>query len=64
MQRATRKMIYNSVVKQGFFEKNRYIGVVGRQALHIFDLNLMKFVFSDVLLGYGALYKWGDQNLL
>lgn len=35
-----------------FFDKNRYIGVVGREAFHVFDLELMDFIYADKESGY------------
>ena len=35
-----------------FFDKNRYIGVVGREAFHVFDLEQMDFLYADEDSGY------------
>ena len=35
-----------------FFNQNRYIGVVGREAFHVFDLTTMKFIYADPDSGY------------
>ena len=34
------------------FDKNRFIGVVGNNALHVFDVEQMSFIFADQSLGY------------
>ena len=31
-----------------FFNRNRFIGIMGREAFHIFDLEQMDFVYADV----------------
>lgn len=30
-----------------WFNKNRYIGVIGREAFHVFDLDSMDFICAD-----------------
>ena len=41
--------------KQGSaFDKNRFIGVAGREAFHVFDLDKMDFVRSDAGQGYST----------
>ena len=35
-----------------FFDRNRYIGVVGREAFHVFDLARMDFIDADPASGY------------
>ena len=35
-----------------FFDRNRYIGVVGREAFHVFDLEQMDFIYADKESGY------------
>ena len=35
-----------------FFNKNRFIGVVGREAFHVFDLAQMDFIYADEASGY------------
>ena len=35
-----------------FFDKNRFIGVVGREAFHVFDLAQMDFIYADESSGY------------
>ena len=35
-----------------FFDKNRYIGMAGREALHVFDLEKMEFILADKTQGY------------
>ena len=35
-----------------FFDKNRFIGVVGREAFHVFDLDQMDFIYADNASGY------------
>ena len=35
-----------------FFNQNRFIGVVGREAFHVFDLAAMKFIYADPESGY------------
>ena len=35
-----------------FFDRNRYIGVVGREAFHVFDLEQMDFLYADADSGY------------
>ena len=35
-----------------FFDRNRYIGVVGREAFHVFDLEQMDFLYADTDSGY------------
>ena len=35
-----------------WFNKNRYIGVMGREAFHIFDLELLDFIIADTTQGY------------
>ena len=35
-----------------WFNKNRFIGVIGREAFHIFDLETMDFICADTNLGY------------
>ena len=37
------------------FDKNRFIGVAGRYAFHVFDLDKMSFVLSDGRQGYQTL---------
>ena len=34
------------------FNKNRFIGVVGREAFHVFDLEKMDFISADPEGGY------------
>lgn len=34
------------------FDKGRYVGVAGREAFHVFDLELMDFICADTSLGY------------
>ena len=34
------------------FSRDRFIGVVGREALHVFDLAQMDFVYADEASGY------------
>lgn len=35
-----------------FFNRNRFIGVMGREAFHVFDLSTMKFIQADPSSGY------------
>ena len=35
-----------------FFNRNRFIGVVGREAFHVFDLAQMDFIYADEASGY------------
>ena len=35
-----------------FFDRNRFIGVVGREAFHVFDLAKMDFIYADESSGY------------
>ena len=35
-----------------WFDKNRFIGIMGRQAFHVFDLHLMDFIEADTKRGY------------
>lgn len=35
-----------------FFDKNRFIGVIGREAFHVFDLEAMDFIYADKQSGY------------
>ena len=37
---------------QKWFNKNRYIGVMGREAFHVFDLEKMDFVLATTKKGY------------
>ena len=41
--------------KGAAFDKNRFIGVAGRYAFHVFDLDKMRFVLSDGRQGYQTL---------
>ena len=41
--------------KCAMFDKNRFIAVAGRLALHVFDLEKMEFVLADVEQGYSTL---------
>ena len=39
--------------KQGSaFDKNRFIGIIGRHAFHVFDLEAMDFLYADPERGY------------
>ena len=60
------RFFYNQVFylhkrKVNFVEKNRYIGIVGREAFHVFDTELMQFSTEEVddlystNSGYGTL---------
>ena len=40
-------------VSRKLFDKSRYIGVVGRMALHVFDIEEMDFIIADIERGYG-----------
>ena len=35
-----------------WFNKNRFIGVMGREAFHVFDLEQMDFIYADCDQGY------------
>ena len=37
------------------FERCRWVGVVGREAYHVFDLKKMEFVYAERELGYSKL---------
>ena len=37
------------------FDKNRFIGIAGREALHVFDTEKMDFVCADTRFGYRTL---------
>ena len=57
MQEPTEIMIkmglgYTGRYTSRFFDKNRFIGVVGREAFHVFDLAQMDFIYADVESGY------------
>ena len=34
------------------FDENRFIGIAGREAFHVFDLEKMDFVLADKANGY------------
>ena len=57
LQEPTKNMIsmglgYTGRYTSRFFDKNRYIGVVGREAFHVFDLLKMDFIYADPGSGY------------
>ena len=35
-----------------YFDKTRFIGVAGREAFHVFDLEVMNFTYADHRIGY------------
>ena len=35
-----------------WFDKNRFIGVIGRMCFHVFDLESMDFIYADPERGY------------
>ena len=35
-----------------WFDKNRFIGVIGKVAFHVFDLEVMDFVAADETQGF------------
>ena len=39
-------------VSRKLFDKSRYICVVGRRALHVFDIEEMDFIIADIEKGY------------
>ena len=43
---------YTGRYQSKFFNKNRYIAVIGREAFHVFDLNRMEFIYADLDSGY------------
>ena len=43
---------YTVSYRNQFFNKNRFIGVVGREAFHVFDLLQMDFIYADEQSGY------------
>ena len=45
---------YTKRNKIRFFDKNRYIGVLGQDAFHVFDLELMDFIYADKESGYNV----------
>ena len=57
MREPTKEMVEMGLGYQGkytsrWFNKNRYIGVIGREAFHVFDLEQMDFVLADASKGY------------
>ena len=40
------------VISLKSFDKNRFVGVAGREAFHVFDLEKMDFVCADKQSGY------------
>ena len=45
-------MIKNRLTSLKSFDKNRFIGVAGREAFHVFDLEKIDFVSADKGSGY------------
>ena len=43
---------YHGKYTNRWFNKNRFIGVIGREAFHVFDLEQMDFVCADKTKGY------------
>eukprot|EP00354_Favella_ehrenbergii_P008853 CAMPEP_0170457592 /NCGR_PEP_ID=MMETSP0123-20130129/4839_1 /TAXON_ID=182087 /ORGANISM="Favella ehrenbergii, Strain Fehren 1" /LENGTH=217 /DNA_ID=CAMNT_0010721449 /DNA_START=869 /DNA_END=1521 /DNA_ORIENTATION=+ len=60
LQQPTAKMVEQGLGYQGnkytmkWFDKNRFIGAIGRMAFHIFDLEAMDFVYADLDRGYSV----------
>ena len=57
LQKPTQQLIEMGFGYQGkytmkWFNKNRFIGVVGREAFHVFDLEMMDFIVADPERGY------------
>ena len=69
MQKPTEQMTsmglgYTGRYQNKFFNKNRFIGVVGREAFHVFDLVQMDFITADVESGYKVnLEREADRNM-
>lgn len=49
---------YTGRYQSTFFNKNRFIGVVGREAFHVFDLLSMDFIYADSESGYKVNLDW------
>ena len=47
-------------VQNSNFDRNRFVGVAGREAFHVFDLKKMNFVIGDKRNGYVNLLN--NQN--
>ena len=43
---------YTGRYQSTFFNRNRFIGVIGRHAFHVFDLEEMDFLYADEDRGY------------
>ena len=43
---------YTGRYQSRFFNRNRFIGVIGREAFHVFDLEQMDFILADKANGY------------
>ena len=60
LKKPTAKMVEMGLDNQGnkytmqWFNKNRFIGVMGREAFHVFDLELMDFIYADTDRGYAV----------